>query len=309
MSIELSILGSSSATPIYDRYPSAQHLNMLDRHILIDCGEAAQMQMKRYRLKKSRLQHIFISHVHADHILGLPGLLFSLSLQNRTEPLHLYGPSSLFEILDLFFKHSDTKLRYEIVRHYTQDNHKEVLFEDHLIRVSSFPLFHRVPTTGFLLEENDKLKKLNVDACKKFHVPFTFYNDIKRGKDFISQDGNIVIPNEQLTFSHLLPVKYAYCSDTRFDERVIRQVEGVDVLYHESTFMHDKQSRAIETMHSTAKEAGMTARLAGVKRLLIGHFSSRYENLTPLLAEARTEFENTELATEGKRFQLAEEII
>ncbi len=307
MSIELTILGSSSATPIYDRFPSAQHLNMLDRHILIDCGEGAQMQLRRYKLKKTRLQYIFISHVHADHILGLPGLLFSLNLQNRVEPLHLFAPASLFEIIDLFLRHSDTILRYDLVRHITQDQHKEVIFEDSLIKVSSFPLYHRVPTTGFLFEENDKLKKLNIEACRKFHIPFTFYNDVKKGKDFISPDGKIVIPNEALTFSNLLPIKYAYCSDTQFDERVIAMVEGVDVLYHESTFMHDKITRAKETMHTTALEAGKVAKEAKVKKLLIGHFSSRYDDLTPLLREAQTEFENTELATEGKRFEIGED--
>jgi ribonuclease Z len=306
MSIELTILGSSSATPIYDRFPSAQHLNMLDRHILIDCGEGCQMQMRRYKLKKTRLHYIFISHVHADHILGLPGLLFSLNLQNRTEPLHLFAPASLFEIIDLFLHHSGTALRYELIRHITQDQYKELLFEDSLIKVSSFPLYHRVPTTGFLFEENDSLKKLNVDACKRHHIPFTFYNDIKKGKDFISPDSKIIIANEQLTFSHLQPIKYAYCSDTRFDERVIKEVEGVDVLYHESTFLHDKIARAAETMHSTAQEAGIVAREANVKKLLIGHFSSRYDDLSVLLKEAKIQFSNTELAVEGRRFEIGD---
>lgn len=306
MSIDLTILGSSSATPIYDRFPSAQHLNMLDRHILIDCGEGAQMQMRRYRLKKTRLHHIYISHVHADHILGLPGLLFSLNLQNRTDPLHLFAPASLFEIIDLFLKHSGTMLRYDLVRHITQDQEKELLYEDTLIKVYSFPLYHRVPTTGFLFEENNELKKLNVDACRKHHIPFTFYNDIKKGKDFVSTDGSMVIPNDALTFSNLPPLQYAYCSDTRFDERVTRMVEGVQLLYHEATFLHEKVARAEETMHTTALEAAMVARDAGVKKLLIGHFSSRYDDLSVLLREARTVFPTTELATEGKRFSIDE---
>jgi ribonuclease Z len=306
MSFELTILGSSSATPIYDRFPSAQHLNMFDRHILIDCGEGTQMQMRRFKLKKTRLHYIFISHVHADHILGLPGLIFSLNLQNRTEPLHVFGPQSLFEILDLFLKHSETVLKFELVKHITQNKVKELLLEDSLIKVYSFPLYHRVPTTGFLFEENNRLKKLNVEACRRHHIPFTFYNDIKLGKDFISPDTHIIIPNEDLTFSNYVPVKYAYCSDTRFDERVAKEAEGVDLMYHESTFLHDKLPRAIETMHSTALEAGITARLAGVKKLLIGHFSSRYDDLRVLLQEAKLEFENTELAIEGRKFGIGE---
>lgn len=306
MSIELTILGSSSATPIYDRFPSCQHLNMLDRHMLIDCGEGAQMQMRRYKLKKTRLHHIYISHVHADHILGLPGLLFSLNLQNRTEPLHLFAPDSLFEIIDLFFKHSDTTLRYELIRHVTQNHEKELLYEDSLIRVFSFPLYHRVPTTGFLFEENHHLKKLNVEACRRFHIPFTFYNDIKKGKDYVNPENGNVILNESLTYSNNLPLRYAYCSDTRFDERVIEAVMGVDMLYHESTFLHDKLARATETMHSTALEAATVAREAKVKKLLIGHFSSRYDDLSVLLREARTLFNPTELATEGRRFSMDE---
>lgn len=306
MSFELTILGSSSATPIFDRFPSAQHLNMFDRHMLIDCGEGTQMQMKRYRLKKTRLHHIYISHVHADHILGLPGIIFSLNLQNRTEPLHLFAPSSVFEILDMFLRHSETTLKFELVRHITQDKTKELLYEDTLIKVYSFPLFHRVPTTGFLFEENNRLKKLNVEACRRHQIPFTFYNDIKLGHDYVSADGKTFISNEQLTYSNYFPVRYAYCSDTRFDERVVSMVEGVDLLYHESTFLHDKLKRATETMHTTALEAGMTARLAGVKRLLIGHFSSRYDDLRVLLNEAKQEFEDTELAIEGRKFGIGE---
>lgn len=304
MSIELTILGNSSATPTLNRFPSAQYLNMLDHHILIDCGEGTQMQLRKYKIKKSRIDLIFISHVHGDHILGLPGLLFSMNLNSRIEPLHIFGPASLFEILEMFLKHSDTHLRFEIIKHVTQDAKPEVIFEDSMIKVTSIPLYHRVPTTGFIFEEQSRLRKLNIEACERHHIPFTFYNDIKRGKDFISADGKTEISNETLTFDAGLPIRYAYCSDTIYDERVINEVQEVDWLYHESTFLHEKLERAVETKHTTAKQAGMVAREANVKKLLIGHFSSRYDDLNVLLDEAKTEFENTEIADEGRTFVL-----
>lgn len=304
MSIELTILGNSSATPTLNRFPSAQYLNMLDHHILIDCGEGTQIQLRKYKIKKSRLDYIFISHVHGDHILGLPGLIFSMNLNSRVAPLHIFAPASLFEILDMFLKHSDTRLRFEIIRHITSDTGPEVIFENSMMKVTSFPLYHRVPTTGFIFEEQSRLRKLNIEACERHHIPFTFYNDIKRGKDFISADGKTEISNDKLTFNAGSPVRYAYCSDTIYDERVIDAVRNVDWLYHESTFLHEKLERALETKHTTAKQAGMAARAANVKKLLIGHFSSRYEDLNVLLEEAKAEFEETEIAEEGKTFVL-----
>lgn len=304
MSIELTILGNSSATPTLNRFPSAQYLNMLDHAILIDCGEGTQMQLRRYKIKKSKLNYIFISHVHGDHILGLPGLIFTMNLNSRLDPLHIFAPQSLFDLLDLFIKSSGTHLRFEIIRHITSDEKPQVIFENSLIKVSSFPLYHRIPTTGFLFEEQARLRKLNIEACEKAHVPFTFYNDIKRGRDYISADGKIQIPNEKLTFDAGLPIRYAYCSDTQYDERVIEYVRDVDVLYHESTFLHEKLERAAETMHTTALQAGMVAQKANVKKLLIGHFSSRYDDLNELLEEARQVFPDTEIAEEGKTFVL-----
>lgn len=305
MSIELTILGSSSATPTLHRFPTSQHLQMLDHHILIDCGEGAQMQLRRYKLKRSKIKHIFISHLHADHILGLPGLIFSMNLVDRKDPLHIYAPKELFDFIDLTIRLSDTTLRFEIIRHFTQAHEPEILLENSLIKVTSFPLYHRVPTTGLLFEENEKLKGINVDACNKYLIPFTHFNDLKRGKDFIGTDGKIIY-NEMVTHPASPKLKYAFCSDTMYDERVAAAVAGVDLLYHETTFMHDKLPRAIETMHTTAKQAGEIAKMAQVKKLIIGHFSSRYDNLQPLLDEAKAVFENTELATEGKKFVVEE---
>lgn len=304
MSIELTILGNSSATPTLNRFPSAQYLNMLDHHFLIDCGEGTQVQLRKYKIKKSKLSRIFISHVHGDHILGLPGLIFSMNLNNREEPLHIYAPQSLFDLLDLFITSSDTRMRFEIVKHPTSNDGTYVLFEDSLIKVTSFPLYHRVPTTGFIFEEQARLRKLNIDACEKNKIPFTYYNDLKRGKDYVTGDGRKVIENKLLTFDTGEPVRYAYCSDTMYDERILPHIHGVDVLYHESTFMHDKLERAIETMHTTALQAGMIAQKAKVQKLLIGHFSSRYDDLNWLLDEAKTQFAQTEIAEEGKTFKI-----
>lgn len=302
MIFELVILGNSSATPTLHRFPSAQYLKMLDHHMLIDCGEGTQIQMQRYKIKKSKIKHIFISHVHADHMLGLPGLLFSMSLMQRTEPLNIYGPEALFEILDLFTKNTDSALRFEVIKHITKPDVTEVIFEDTTLKVTSFPLYHRVPTTGFLFQEQSKLLKLNTEACVKHNIPFTLYTDIKRGKDFVSADGSVHVKNKELTFSSGTPISYAYCSDTMFHENVIASVSGVDLLYHEATFMHDRLARAEETKHSTAKQAGMVAQQSNAKKLIIGHFSSRYDVLDELLAETRAVFENSFIANEGEHF-------
>jgi ribonuclease Z len=305
MSFELTILGSSSATPTPNRFPSAQYLHFLEHHMLIDCGEGAQMQMSKYKIKKSKLDYIFISHIHGDHILGLPGLIFSMNLNGRTNPLHIFGPASLFEILDLFLKSSDTKLHFAIIKHLTQDQEKEVIFQNERLRVSSFPLHHRIPTTGFLFEEIDRPRKLNAEACKKHEIPVSYYYELKTGKDYFENEGKIIIPNHELTFDNGKPIRYAYCSDTCYHHDTIKHVGQVKLLYHEATFLHEKLNRAEETMHTTALQAGQIGSAAAVEQLLIGHFSSRYDDLNVLLNEAKSVFENTELATEGKTIILS----
>lgn len=300
MSFELTILGSSSATPTPDRFPSAQYLNFLEHHMLIDCGEGAQMQMSKYKIKKSKIDYIFISHIHGDHILGLPGLIFTMNLNGRTNPLHIFGPASLFQILDLFLKSSDTKMHFEIINHLTQNQEPEVVLQNERLRVSSFPLYHRIPTTGFLFEEIDRPRKLNAEACKKHEIPVSYYQELKRGIDFIGVEGTIIIPNHELTLDNGEPIRYAYCSDTCYHTDTIKYISKVNLLYHEATFLHEKLNRAEETMHTTALQAGRIGASAEVNQLLIGHFSSRYDDLSVLLNEAKSEFENTELATEGK---------
>jgi ribonuclease Z len=302
MAFQVTILGNSSASPSLNRHPSGQYLNILDHHILVDCGEGTQMQLQRFKIKKSRINQIFISHVHGDHILGLPGLLLSMNLMGREAPIHIYGPKELFEILNVFFKYSDTRFNFELNYHTVDPNSTEVIFENIYYKVIAFPLYHRVPTAGFLFQERSKLRKLNTEACEKHKIPFTHFNDIKRGKDYYSPDGKTHIKNHLLSFESGKPITYAYCSDTIFHEEVIKVVENADILYHEATFMHDKLQRAIETMHTTCKQAGIIAKRANVTKLIIGHFSARYDNLQPLLLEAKAEFENTEIADEGRTF-------
>ncbi len=303
MSFEVTILGNSSASPTLNRRPSGQYVHICDHHMLVDCGEGTQIQLQRFKIKKSKLSHIFISHVHGDHILGLPGLLLSMNLMKHLNPVHVYGPAELFEILDVFFKHSETEFSFPLHYHRLDPNQKGTVYENLYFRVKQFPLFHRVPTIGYLFEERSVLKKLNIDACQKYKVPFTHFNDVKMGKDFITPDGQR-IKNELLTLPALRPISYAYCSDTIYDERVIAAIEDSDYLYHEATFMHDKLDRAISTMHTTAKQAGMVAKAANVNQLIIGHFSSRYDDLTPLLEEAKEIFPNTRIAQEGTTFIL-----
>jgi ribonuclease Z len=303
MSFEVTILGNSSASPTHERHPSAQYVNICDHHILIDCGEGTQMQLAKYKIKKSKISQIFISHVHGDHILGLPGLLLSMNLMKREQPIHIYGPPELFKILDVFFKYTETQFTYELHYHIVNPNTTGLIFENIYYRVYSFPLFHRVPTSGYMIEERTKLLKLNLEVCERLKIPITYYNDIKMGKDFCTPEGKW-IANDQLTFPAALPISYAYCSDTMFDDRVVESVRDADILYHEATFMHDKLDRAIYTMHTTAKQAGIVARTADVKKLIIGHFSSRYDDLEPILKEAQAEFPNTEIAEEGKTFIL-----
>jgi ribonuclease Z len=303
MSFEVTILGNSSASPTLNRHPSGQYLNICDHHILIDCGEGTQMQLQRFKIKRSKLSHIFISHVHGDHILGLPGLLLSMNLMKHLQPVYVYGPAELFEILDVFFKHSETNFSFPLIYHRLEPNKEGIIFENLYFSVKAFPLFHRVPTIGYLFAERSILKKLNVEECQRKKIPFTHYNDLKMGKDYLSPDG-IRIKNELLTLASSRPISYAYCSDTIFDERVIKSIEDADYLYHEATFMHDKLDRAVVTMHTTAKQAGMVAKRANVNQLIIGHFSSRYEDLSPLLNEAKEEFANTRIAQEGATFVL-----
>jgi ribonuclease Z len=303
MKFEITILGSSSATPIFNRNPSAQLLNINEKYFLVDCGEGTQQQMLRYGLKAQRIDDIFISHLHGDHYLGLVGLLSSLHLNGRTKPMNIYAPAALQEILEVNFKHSQTELRYPLNFLPVNPGQATTIFENYDVVVSTIPLAHRIPCTGFKFSGKRRLPKMIKEKVEELNIPVEQISLIKRGFPFTDHKGKIY-GSSQLTTEADKPKAYAYCSDTICDWNYIDLIENVDVLYHEATFMHDMVDRATETFHSTALQAAQVAIKTNAERLLIGHFSARYRDLEPVLAEARSLFPNTFLATEGSVFRL-----
>lgn len=296
---ELTILGCSSATPTSTRNPTAQLLNIAERFFLIDCGEATQIQLRKFKLKFQRINHIFISHLHGDHYLGLIGLLSSMHLLGRTVDLHLYCPSELEEIIEVQFKHSQTYLRFKIIYHHHKYIANDLIFEDNKVEVRTILLNHRIPCCGFLFTEKPLLSNISKEIIQKYQIPVEQILSIKGGADFITTEGEL-IPNSKLVSNKLKPRSYAYCSDTCYDERIIEFIKGVDLLYHEATFLNEMLPRAKETFHSTALQAATIAQKAEVHQLMIGHYSARYRDLQPLLDEAQTVFSNTILSIEGK---------
>lgn len=300
---QLLILGSSAATPTVNRNPTSQLLNIAERFFLIDCGEATQIQLRKYKLRFQSINHVFISHLHGDHFFGLPGFLASMHLLGRKNELTIFGPPALNEIITLIHKHSDTYLSYPINFVSTQNKTKELLWEDDKVEVYSFPLQHRINTTGFLFKEKPLPKSIDKYKLEKYNVSFSEIHKLKLGFDAIDNNG-IVIKNSDLTINPQAPRSYAFCSDTRFFEGLASDIKGVDLLYHESTFLQDKEDRASQTYHSTSKQAANMAVLSEAKKLVLGHFSARYDDLTFFLNEAKPIFENTELAIEGKLFSI-----
>lgn len=298
---DITVLGCSSALPAFGRYPSSQLVHIAGRYLLVDCGEGAQMQLRRYSLKFQRINHIFISHLHGDHYLGLPGLLSSMHLLGRTEPLYLYADEGLREILEVNNKHSNSILRYPVHFHPLNFSVPELLFEDEKVKVSTLLLKHSIQCCGFLFEEKNRPRKLIKEKIEALHIPLNQMELLKAGNDYLTPEGT-VIPNAELTIPPLPPRKYAYCSDTIYNKDLLPQIHEADLIYHETTFTEDMRARAEQTMHSTAKDAATLAKEASAKRLLIGHYSARYKNLEPLQEEARTIFPQTYLAVEGEKY-------
>jgi ribonuclease Z len=298
MKFEVTILGSSSATPVYNRNPTAQLLNCNEKFYLIDCGEGTQQQLIRYGFKANKIDYIFISHLHGDHYFGLIGLLSSLHLNGRMKPMHIFAPAALLEILTLQFKHSETEIRYPIEFVATQAEKPEQIFENADLTVESFVLNHRIPCTGFSFVQKKRLRKLIIEKLEAEQIPIEYYTLLKRGVDLDLPDGSVLL-NADYTTDSDRPKKYSYCSDTLMDERYLDNIKSCDTLYHEATFLHEMLDRANQTHHTTALQAAQIAKSTGAAKLLIGHFSSRYKSLQPLLDEARTEFPDTELAIEG----------
>lgn len=295
---DLHILGCGSALPTTRHLATSQIIDLRDKLYMIDCGEGTQVQMRRMRIKFSRLNHIFISHLHGDHCFGLPGLISTLGMLGRTGTLTIHGPKELAAylqpVLDIFCKN----LPFEVVIHPIDPYRHELVMEDRSVAVYSIPLKHRIPCCGYLFAEKQKEAHIIREMTDFYQVPVRMLQEIKRGADFVTPEGEIV-PNVRLTRPAAAPKRYAFCSDTAFYPEIVPLVEGADVLYHEATFAQEDAPRARETFHSTACEAAEIARRAGVKRLVIGHYSARYEDVSQLKKEADEVYPDTILANEG----------
>ncbi len=305
MSFKLTILGSSGALPAYGRFPSCQFLELQNQFFLIDCGEGAQLQLMKYQLPYHKLHSIFISHLHGDHYLGLMGLLFSMHLQRRSNDLHLYSHRGLDEIILLQLKFSSSVLNFKLIFHLLEPDSQHLIVDEEAFTVETIPLRHKISCSGFLFREKKKPRRINKEKLQPGML-LQHIAVLKTGKDVLDDHGNVLYKNEDFTLSPRPSYSYAYCSDTCYHEKIAKQIQGVDLLYHEATFMEEEQDKAKETLHSTAKQAAMIAKTAGVDKLLIGHFSARYRELDPLLQEAQSLFPATELATEGKIIELVD---
>jgi len=289
---QLTILGCGSALPTRRNFPSAQILTLRDKQYLIDCGEGTQIRMRQLKVNNTRFGRIFISHLHGDHCFGLIGLISSFGMLNRTADLHIHAHIDLEAILAPQIRYFCAELPFKIYFHAVNPAKHELIFEDRSVAVYSIPLKHRVPTCGFLFEEKPRERHIIREMIDFYKIPLFLIHKIKKGDDFITTEGEL-IPNNRLTTPATPPKRFAYCSDTTFDEKIIPVIQGVDCLYHEATFAQDELQRAKKTMHSTAKQAGEMARKANVKKLIIGHYSARYSNQEIIHKEAKSVFSNT----------------
>ncbi len=304
MKFELTILGSGSAVPTSKRNSAAQVLQVLGRYFLIDCAEGTQHQMRRFHIPYTKINHIFISHLHGDHFFGLIGFLSSLSLQNRKGEMHVYADKRLQEIFSCQLKIMNSRMSYPVVFHALSRN-AEVIFEDKVLTVSSFPLMHRpdAPVCGFLFREKERERTIRRDMAAAWKVPVAFMQYLKKGADFITPEGEIV-SNARLTADPPPSRSYAYMTDTLFRERFADYIRGTDLLYHEATYGKELEAIAKENFHSTAEQAARMAVLAGVGKLLLGHFSARYPDPACLLSEARAIFPETYICTDGDVYEI-----
>ncbi|GGB65732.1 ribonuclease Z [Flavobacterium suaedae] len=301
--MNLTILGCYAATPRTLTNPTAQVLEIKNRMFLIDCGEGTQVQLRKHKLRFSKINHIFISHLHGDHVFGLIGLISTFSLLNRQTDLHVHGPKGIKEMILLQLKLSKAWTGYNLYFDELESDESQVVFEDDKVKVSTIPLKHRIYANGYLFEEKEDPRKLNVAAVEEYGIETCYYNKIKAGHDMKLDDGKL-IPNKELTFDPAPPKSYAFCSDTVYHEPVIPIIKDVDVLYHESTFLDSEEHLCERTMHTTAKQAALIAKKANAKKLILGHFSTRYKSMELFKKEAQTVFENVDIADDGKFFDL-----
>ncbi|WP_026315664.1 ribonuclease Z [Riemerella columbina] len=295
MSATLTILGFNSAIPTVNSSPTSQLLEMQERYFLIDCGEGTQVQLRKAKAKFSKINHIFISHLHGDHCFGLPGLVASFRLLGRETPLHIYGPKGIKKMLETIFDITETHRGFEVIYHELDSSESIKVYEDARVEVFTIPLDHRIYCNGYLFREKPKDRHLNMEEIRKYpEIEVCDYHFLKQGRDFELSDG-FILKNEVLTLPPEPPVSYAFCSDTRYLETVIPIIKGVNLLYHEATFLHELKEMADYTGHTTALEAATIAQKAQVKKLILGHFSNRYADLTVFTDEARSIFPETYL--------------
>ncbi len=305
MDFELFVLGSSSATPSKGRFQSAQLLKIHNEYFMIDCGEAAQYQLGRYKLNHTKISHIFISHLHGDHFFGLIGMLSTMNLYGRTNPIHLFAPPGLDEIIQIQLKYSETVLRFPIHYKVLNSNTSEHIVDHPFVDVYTIPLEHRIRCNGFLFKEKQRSLKINKAKLPE-DLSLLEIAQLKQGFDVVDENGAIKAGVKDICLPARKSRSYAYCSDTRFTDSFLPIIQSVDLLYHESTFLDELLDRATKTYHSTAKQAATIAQKAQVGKLVIGHFSSRYYDIEPFLEEARSIFANTDLGIEGSSFRITD---
>jgi ribonuclease Z len=299
--LAVTILGNNSALPAYDRHPTAQVVTLEDQLFLVDCGEGTQMQLARYKIRRSRINHIFISHLHGDHYFGLIGLLTSMGLMNREHDLHLYAPAPLQELINWQLKIASTTLPFKIV--FTALHEDGVIAQNSRFKVEAFKVFHRIDCWGFKFEQVKAPRKVNPLKARAHKIPEHFFDHLKKGEDYRGEDGTIV-NNADVTDPAPKPLTYAFAADTAFNLEVAKKVQHVDMLYHEATYLKDLEERATARFHCTSTQAAVIAENAKVGKLLLGHFSSKYEKLDLFLEEAKEIFPNTELALEGVTYRV-----
>jgi len=304
MSLKLTILGCHSATPRVNAHPTSQFLEIKNHNFLIDCGEGTQVQLRKYGIKFSKIKHIFISHLHGDHIYGLIGLISTFRLLNRETALHIYAPKGLKEIITLQLKLSNSWTHYPLLFHELTSEKSELIFEDDKVEVFTIPLDHRIYTNGFLFKEKIGERKLDMNAILNYNeIEICDYQNLKIGRDFTLKNGK-VITNKILTLDPEKPKSYAFCSDTSYSPEILPIIKNVSCLYHETTFLKDRENLATTTKHSTAEQAATIAKQANVKQLIVGHYSGRYKNIEDFKTEAQEVFKNTLLAEAGKMFDI-----
>ena len=300
--MKLTVLGCFSGTPLINANPTAQVLDIQNRLFLIDCGEGTQLQLRKNKIKFSRIRHIFISHLHGDHFFGLPGLISTFRLLGRNSELHIYGPKGIKQAVLLLLKLGDSYTNFPLLFHELESKTSERIYEDEKVTVTTIPLKHRVYTNGFLFREKPGERKLNLQAAQKAEIETCYFQNIKKGKD-VPNKHNELIANAEVSFPPSPPKSYAFCSDTVYNPEMVSQLYNTTVLYHESTFVEEHVHLCKKTKHSTAKQAALIAKEACVKRLILGHFSTRYGDLSVFKKEAETIFKSVELAADGKRFE------